>query len=99
MVQPSKYKWLEFDWDEHNLDELTNHGVEYWEAEECFYNPHRVFRNKHRAGRNYETFKLEGTTNSGRSLLLIFFMKNKTRARSKWGTVALIRVITGWDRS
>lgn len=51
MVQPSKFKWLEFEWDEHNLSELDGHGLRFWEAEECFYRPHRVFRNKRKMGR------------------------------------------------
>ena len=98
MVQPSKFKWLDFDWDEHNLGELAAHGIEFWEAEECFYNPHRVFRNKRKPRRNYETFKLEGVTDAGWSLLLIFFIREKTIVREKFGATALIRVITGWDR-
>jgi hypothetical protein len=30
MVQPSKFKWLEFEWDEHNLSELNAHAVQFW---------------------------------------------------------------------
>ena|SRR5579883_1577940 len=97
MVQPSKFKHLEFEWNENNLEELAGHAVAFWEAEECFYNPHRTYRNKRKAGRTYETFKLEGVTDAGRSLLLIFFVKEKTTVRSSGGSTALIRVITGWD--
>jgi uncharacterized DUF497 family protein len=98
VVQPSKFKLLEFEWDEHNLIELERHGVEVWEAEDCFYNPHRSFRNKKKSSRAYETYKLEGTADSGRPLLLIFYVKEKTSKRSKFGATALIRVITGWER-
>jgi uncharacterized DUF497 family protein len=96
MVQPSKFKRLEFEWDEHNMGELARHDVVYTEAEQCFYNEHRVFRNKKKFGRNYDTFKLEGMTDAGKALLLIFFVKEKTRVRSSFGATALIRVITGW---
>lgn len=97
MVQPSKFKWLDFEWDENNLSELAGHSIEFWEAEECFYNSHRVYRNKRKPGRDYDTFKLEGKTDSGRSLLLIFFVKEKTSVRAQFGSTALVRVITGWD--
>lgn len=98
MVQPSKFRHLDFEWDENNVDELMAHGIGSWEAEECFYNQHRTYRNKRKTGRDYETFKLEGSTDAGRDLLLIFFVKRKTTVRSMHGSTAFIRVITGWDR-
>ena len=98
MVQPSKFRWLDFEWDGGNLGELAGHGVKFWETEECFFNNHRTFRNKKKLGRAYETFKLEGITNSGRKLLLIFFIKEKTTIRRREGSTALIRIITGWER-
>lgn len=97
MVQVSKFKWLEFEWDEHNTTELRRHSIEPSEAEECFYNEHEVFRNKKKPGRRYETYKLIGETASGKKLLLIFFVREKSRVRSSQGAVALIRVITGWE--
>jgi uncharacterized DUF497 family protein len=97
MVQPSKFKWLEFEWDEYNLEELAAHHLQLWEAEECFYNQHQVFRNKRRTGRKYETFKLIGRSNAGRSILLIFFVKSKRSIGLQVETTALIRVITGWE--
>ena len=72
MVQPSKFKHIEFDWNEYNLIEIARHSIEFFEAEECFYNFHRVYKNKKKHGRDYETFKLIGQSDSGRSLLIIF---------------------------
>ena len=92
MVQPSKFKIIEFEWDEHNLNEVFQHSVLPDEAEACFFNTHRPYRNKKKLGRTYETFKLEGRTDAGRKLLVIFFVKEKAH-----GT-ALIRVITAWER-
>ncbi|OGP04501.1 MAG: hypothetical protein A2Z91_00860 [Deltaproteobacteria bacterium GWA2_38_16] len=97
MVQVSKFKWLEFEWDEHNTEELQRHSVFPTETEECFYNEHEVFRNKRKPKRKYETYKLIGKTNAGKKLLLIFFVKEKSTVRSSQGAVALIRVITGWE--
>lgn len=97
MVQPAKFRSIEFEWDEYNLDEIARHHVGYEEAEECFFNRHQVFRNKKKAGRRYDTFKLSGRTDAGRSLLLIFFVKEKTTVRSPGGPCALIRVITAWE--
>jgi len=99
LVQLSKFNWLEFEWDEHNREELFGHSVETWEAEECFYNPHRVYRNKGKPGRDYETYKLDGVTDSGRGLVLIFFVKERITASDQPGAVARVRVITGWDRT
>lgn len=98
MVQPAKFRSLEFEWDEYNLEEIARHHIAPWEAEECFFNRHRVFRNKKKHGRRYETFKLEGRTDAGRGLLIIFFVKEKATVRSTRGSTALIRVITGWER-
>lgn len=92
MVQPSKFKVIDFEWDEYNLRELFDHAVLPDEAESCFFNDHHVYRNKKKLGRSYETFKLEGRTDNGRKLLVIFFVKEKTS-----GT-ALIRIITSWER-
>ncbi len=97
MVQPSKYEILDFEWDEHNLSEIYDHRVEYFEAEECFFNHHQVFRNKRKPGRGYETFKLEGITDRGRKLLLIFYLKDKTSAKRSGRSYGLIRVITSWE--
>jgi uncharacterized DUF497 family protein len=97
VVQPAKFRSIEFEWDENNLDEIARHQVGYEEAEECFFNRHQVFRNKKKAGRRYDTFKLSGRTDAGRSLLVIFFVKEKTTVRSLGGPCALIRVITAWE--
>jgi len=97
MVQVSKFKWLEFEWDEYNVTEIQGHSIEPNEAEACFYNAHEVFRNKKKPGRRYQPHKLVGKTDSGRKLLLIFFVKEKTKVRSSLGSVALVRIITGWE--
>ena len=101
-MQPSKFRWIEFEWDEHNLAEIDAHGLQFFEAEECFYRSHRVYRNKKKSGRTYETFKLEGKSEAGRPILLIFLVKGKRSVGLKPGsnstTTALIRVITGWER-
>lgn len=92
MVQPNKFKTIEFEWDEHNLHEVFQHAVAPDKAEFCFFNAHRVYRNKKKLGRTYETFKLEGRTDNGRKLLVIFFVKEKVAGS------ALVRVITAWER-
>lgn len=97
MVQPAKFRSIDFEWDEHNLDEIAAHQVGFEEAEQCFFNRHQVYRNKKKPGRSYETFKLVGRTDAGRSLLVIFFVKEKTPVRSLGGPRALIRVITAWE--
>ena len=97
MVQISKFRWIEFEWDEHNISELDKHSIVPNEAEECFYNKHQVWVNKKKSGRKYRTYKLEGRTDVGKSLLLIFFVKEKSTVRSSQGLVAQVRVITGWE--
>ena len=97
MVQISKFRWIEFEWDENNIAELDRHSIAASQAEECFYNEHEVFRNKKKSGRRYQTYKLYGKTDSGKKLLLIFFVKEKTTVRSSAGVVAKVRVITGWE--
>ena len=97
MVQLAKFRSIEFEWDEHNLGEIAGHGIGPDEAEQCFFNSHRVYRNKKKTGRRYKTFKLEGKSDPGRQLLLIFFVKEKTAVRSAAGPRALIRIITGWE--
>ena len=97
MVQISKFRWIEFEWDEYNVTELQGHSIAPNEVEACFYNEHEIFRNKKKPGRKYQTFKLVGKTDSGRKLLLIFFVKEKTKVRSSLGSVALVRIITGWE--
>lgn len=97
MVQISKFRWIEFEWDEYNIEELQWHSIAPNEAEECFYNKHEVFRNKKKLGRKYMTYKLNGKTDSGRQLLLIFFVKEKSKVRLSQGSVAQVRVITGWE--
>ena len=50
MVQPAKFRNIEFEWDEGNIEELIRHGIHPEEAEECFFNKYRITRNKRKAG-------------------------------------------------
>lgn len=47
--------------------------------------------------RKYRTYKIHGESDSGRRLLLIFFVKEKSTARSTYGSAALVKVVTGWE--
>ncbi len=96
MVHPSKYNEIEFEWDHGNIMEIGKHHVFTYEAEECFFNRHQVFRNKSKPGRDYETYKLIGISDGGKKLLLIFYLKEKVKDNESGKTTALIRVITGW---
>jgi len=61
---------LVFEWDEANADKLIErHSVYRDEAEECFYNPHKIKR----AGPN--SYYLYGQTDAGRYLFLVYELK------------------------
>jgi uncharacterized DUF497 family protein len=61
---------LEFEWDEWNAGKLIErHDVFPDEAEECFYNRHRIKR----AGTNI--YYLYGQTDAGRYLFLVYELK------------------------
>ena len=96
MLAP-KFGYLEFEWDERNLSERSAHGLEFWEAEESFFLPYRLFRSKSKTGRKYRTFKLEGLSEAGRSILVIFYVKAERSRGWAVGASALIRVIAGWE--
>jgi uncharacterized DUF497 family protein len=93
-VDLSKFVAIEFEWDRGNLDEIEWHQVNDWECEECFFNDHKVYRNK-RQGRRYATYRLLGRTDGGKELTVIFYVRDRTRIDVE-GTTALIRVITAW---
>lgn len=78
-------RWYFFIWDEHNIEHLVQHGITPREAEEVFFNDYYIVPNKKKHGP--KKFRVDGVTNGGRSLRLIFEDFGKQIAR----------VITGWD--
>ena len=80
-------KWNEFlpseiEYDFEN-DKLHRHHVTIEEVAQCFYNRYTVRKNK----KYQDRFKLIGTSDSGRSLCVIFQLKDSE----------VVRVITGWE--
>ena len=78
-------RWYFFVWDDGNELHLSEHRIHFGEAEEVFFNPYVITPNKKKHGPN--RFKIDGTTNGGRRLRLIF--------EDLGAPVA--RVITGWE--
>ena len=78
-------RWFFFLWDENNVDHLGEHFVEPAEAEELFFNPYVITPNKKKHGPR--RFRIDGRTDQGRRLRLIFEDVGKNVAR----------IITGWD--
>jgi len=81
--------WNTFEWDDENkkngnVQHLRDHGIEPAEAEECFFHDF-IFAPDER--RFDDVYVLDGKTNRGRRLRLIFQDKGN----------GLARVITGWD--
>ena len=63
---------LIFEWDEANEEKIIErHGVAPEEAEECFFNRHRIKR----AGKN--VFFLYGQSDEGRFLFLVYERKGR----------------------
>jgi len=81
----ARKRWYFFAWDEDNLEHLLSHGVLPQEAEEVFFNRYVITPNKKRYGR--ERYRIDGKTNAGRGLRLIFQDLGNNIAR----------IITGWD--
>jgi len=79
-------QWFFFIWDEDNEEHLWRHGISPKEAEDVFYNDYIITPNKKRYPIN--RYKIDGVTNHGRKLRIIFedFGNN------------IARIITGWDR-
>jgi uncharacterized DUF497 family protein len=71
---------IEYDFES---DKLHFHGLTIDEAVECFYMPYSIRKNK----KYKDRFKILGKTDSGRSICIIFQLKNKKT----------IRIITGWE--
>jgi uncharacterized DUF497 family protein len=78
-------RWGFFIWDEFNCDHIATHGLSPGEAEEVFFNPYEITPNKKHHGPH--RYRIDGITNNGRYLRLIFEDKGNGFAR----------IITGWD--
>jgi uncharacterized DUF497 family protein len=78
--------WFRFIWDDHNENHLAEHRISVEEAEEIFFNKYLIVPNKKKHGLG--RFRIDGKTDSGRRLRLIFEDLGSHTAR----------VITGWDR-
>lgn len=78
-------RWRYFLWDIDNCEHLAAHGIAPQEAEQVFYNPYEITPNKKRHGPH--RYRIDGLSNGGRYLRLIFEDKGREVAR----------VITGWD--
>ena len=78
-------RWVFFVWDTGNIEHLGVHGVRPEEAEQVFFNRYVITPNKKVHGP--KRYRIDGTTNAGRRLRLIFEDKGKNIAR----------IFTGWD--
>jgi uncharacterized DUF497 family protein len=78
-------RWYFFIWDENNEEHLGAHHIQHWEAEEVFFNPYVITPNKKKHGP--KRFRIDGRSDAGRGLRLIFEDLGENMAR----------VITGWD--
>jgi uncharacterized DUF497 family protein len=81
--------WDKFEWDSEkkkngNVQHLRDHGIEPQEAEECFFHDY-VFASDER--RFDDVYVMEGKTDRGRKLLLVFQDKGNR----------LARIFTGWE--
>lgn len=81
--------WNRFEWDNAdkkngNVQHLRDHGIEPGEAEECFFHEFDVALDERRFD---DVYVLDGKTNRGKRLRLIFQDKGNGAAR----------VITGWQ--
>lgn len=63
-------------------DKLSEHGVTFEEALQCFFNDFEIRRNK----RYIDRYQLLGRTDGGRRLKVIFQLKQRN----------VVRIITGW---
>ena len=85
----AKPHWRIFEWDDPNnkngnVQHLRDHGIEPEEAEECFFHDFFFSRDYRRFD---DVYLLDGRTNRGRTLRLVFQDKRH----------GLVRVFTGWE--
>lgn len=85
MTGLQKRRWYFFLWDDDNIHHLAEHGVRPFEAEEVFFNRYVITPNKKKHGPS--RYRIDGSSNQGRLLRLIFEDLGKNVAR----------IITGWD--
>jgi len=78
-------RWIFFVWDEANIEHLAMHHVRPEEAEQVFFNRYLIVPNKKKHGPL--RYRIDGTTDAGRRLRLIFEDKGRSVAR----------IFTGWD--
>lgn len=78
-------RWYFFMWDENNANHLMLHNIRPFEAEEVFFNKYIITPNKKKHGAN--RYRIDGRTDGGRALRLIFEDMGFNMAR----------IITGWD--
>jgi uncharacterized DUF497 family protein len=78
-------RWNFFIWDDANEEHLARHGISFWEAEEVFFNKYVITPNKKK--RVLKRYHIDGKTNAGRKLRLIFEDLGSSTAR----------IFTGWD--
>ena len=78
-------RWYFFIWDKDNEEHLGMHHISPEEAEEIFFNRYVITPNRKKHGPR--RYRIDGRTNSGRSLRLI----------SKDLGASMARIITGWD--
>lgn len=86
MSNPS---WNRFEWDDENkkngnVQHLRDHDIEPDEAEECFFHDFDFSRDERRFD---DVFVLDGTTDRGRQLRLVFQDRGN----------GLVRIFTGWE--
>ena len=84
----TRYGWNKFEWDDEgkkngNVQHLRDHGIEPDEAEECFFHEYAFRRDERRFS---DVYVLDGITDRGRRLRLVFQGKGN----------GLARVFTGW---
>ena len=84
-----KPRWDRFEWDDQdkkngNVQHLRDHDIEPDEAEECFFHDFIFARDTRRFA---DVYVLDGKTDQGRKLRLVFQDKRN----------GLARVFTGWE--
>ena len=63
-----------FEWDDHNIEHIARHGVEFWEVEEAFEDDDLLTSDAY----NFKTerrYGIIGATESGRILLIIYTLR------------------------
>jgi uncharacterized DUF497 family protein len=83
------YSWDRFEWDNEdkkngNVQHLRDHKIEPEEAEECFFHNYALARDDRRFD---DVYVIDGRTNRGRRLRLVFQDKGN----------GIARIFTGWE--